>query len=112
MKINNIIKEAGDVADKNDFYLIERDRTDNIINLNLVIDNGLFIQIYANAQKDKVNLALIFKNRRLYGFDSEGGKYHCHPFDAPDQHVFVDESKSIKDFVQESIRFLEDKEML
>lgn len=60
----------------------------------------------------KVNLALIFKNRRLYGFDSEGGKYHCHPLDAPDEHIFVDGIKSIEDFVQESMRFLEEKEIL
>jgi hypothetical protein len=77
-----------------------------------LIDNELFIQIYGNAQKDKVNLALVFKNRRLYGFDSEGGEYHCHPLDAPDEHIFVDETKSIKDFVQESMKFLEEKEIL
>ncbi len=112
MEISNIIKEASNVADKYDLQLIERDRTDNIINLNLVIDNELFIQIYGNAQKDKVNLVLIFKSRRLYGFDSEGGKYHCHPLDAPDEHIFVDEIKSIEDFVQESMRFLEEKEIL
>ena len=112
MEISNVIKEVGDVADKYDLQLIERDRTDNIIKVNLVIDNELFIQIYGNAQKDKVNLALIFKNRRLYGFDSEGGKYHCHPLDAPEEHIFVDETKSIADFVQESMRFLEEKEIL
>jgi len=112
LEISSIIKVAGDVSDKYDLQLIERDRTDNIITLNLVIDNELFIQVYVNTQKDKVNLALIFKNRRLYGFDSEGGKYHCHPLDAPDEHIFVDERKSIEDFVQEAMRFLEEKEIL
>lgn len=77
-----------------------------------VIDNDLFIQIYGNKLKNKLNLALVFKNRRLYGFDSEGGIYHCHPLDDPDTHDFVDEKKSIHDFVMESMEFLEQKELL
>jgi hypothetical protein len=72
----------------------------------------LFIQIYGNTLKEKLNLALVFKNRRLFGYDSEGGKYHCHPIDSPDEHIFVDEKKSIQDFVRESIEFLEAKEIL
>jgi hypothetical protein len=35
---------------------------------------------YGNAEKDKLNLALVLKKRRLYGYDSEGGRYHYHPF--------------------------------
>lgn len=112
MRINRIIEEANEVADKYNLKLIEIDRTDNIINLQLFIDNGLFIQIYGNIEKDKLNLALVFKQRRLYGYDSEGGKYHCHPFDKPDRHIFIDNKKSIYDFVEESIRFLEENDLL
>lgn len=54
----------------------------------------------------------MFKNRRLYGHDSEGGKYHCHPFDNPNGHIFIEHRKSLQDFVQESLRFLEENEML
>ena len=107
-----MISEANDVAAKYDLQLVEIDRTDNIISLKLLIDNEMFIQIYANSQKNKLNLALVFKNRRLYGYDSEGGKYHCHPFDSPEEHVFVDDRKSIEDFVQESMEFLEEREIL
>ena len=112
MKINEIIREANDVAERYNLQVVEVDRTDNIISLKLLIDHELFIQIYGNAQKDKLNLALVFKERRLYGYDSEGGKYHCHPLDAPDEHIFVDERKSVRDFVQESMRFLEEREIL
>lgn len=112
MGINRIIEGASEVADKYNLKLIEIDRTDNIINLQLFIDNGLFIQIYGNTEKDKLNLALVFKQRRLYGYDSEGGKYHCHPFDKPDRHIFIDNKKSIHDFVEESIRFLEENDLL
>lgn len=114
MEISGIIEEAKDVADKYNLELVEIDRTDNIISLKLLIDNDLFIQIYGNAKRDKLNLALIFKNKRLYGYDFEGGKYHCHPFDDPDGHIFVDERKSIsiQEFVQKSMRFLEENNLL
>jgi len=111
MEISRIIREAGDVAGKYNLQFVEIDKTDNVISLKLLIDNELFIQIYGNAQKDKLNLALVFKNRRLCGYDSEGFKYHCHPLDSPDEHIFVDERKSIKDFVQESMKFLVEKEI-
>ena len=112
MKINEIIREANGIAERYNLQVVEVDRTDNIISLKLLIDHELCIQIYGNAQKDKLNLALVFKERRLYGYDSEGGKYHCHPVDAPDEHIFVDERKSIRDFVQESMKFLEEREIL
>ncbi|MGR3311116.1 MAG: hypothetical protein ACUZ77_10100 [Candidatus Brocadiales bacterium] len=112
MKANRVIEEASDVASKYNLQLVEIDRTDKIISLKLLIDSELFIQIYGNAEKDKLNLALVFKKRRLYGYDSEGGKYHCHPFDDSDGHIFIDEKKSIQVFVQESMRFLEEKGIL
>jgi hypothetical protein len=112
MKINEIIRDANAIAERYNLQVVEADRTENIISLKLLIDHELFIHIYGNAQKDKLNLALVFKERRLYGYDSEGGKYHCHPLDAPDEHVFVDKRKSMRDFVQESMRFLEEREIL
>ncbi len=33
------------------------------------------------------------------GYDSSGGRYHCHPFEAPDAHIFTDEEKSMVDLV-------------
>lgn len=112
MKISRIIEEANELADRYNLKLVEIDKTDNIINLKLSIDNELFIQIYGNAKKNKLNLSLIFKKRRLYGYDSEGSKYHYHPFDNPDEHIFVEDRKSIQAFVQESMKFLEGKDIL
>ena len=112
MRISAIVSEVIDVAKKYNLQFIERDRTDNIVSLKLLIDNDLFIQVYGNTLKEKLNLALVFKNQRLYGCDSEGGRYHCHPLDDPDRHIFIDEKKSIHDFVMESMAFLEEKEML
>ena len=112
MEISRILEEANKVADKYNLKLIEMDRTENIISLKLLIDNELFVQIYGNSDKDKLNLALVLKKRRLYGYDSEGGKYHCHPFNDPEGHIFIEHRKSIQEFVQESMEFLEEKDLL
>jgi len=112
VEIDRLIEEAASVANIYSLELIEIDRTDHIISLKLLIDNELFIQIYGNTEKDKLNLALVFKKKRLYGYDSERDRSHRHPFENPDSHFFVSEKKSIKEFVQESMRFLEEKEIL
>lgn len=112
MEINRVVEETREAGKKYNLKLVEIDRTDNIISLKLLIDNELFIQIYGNTEKSKLNLALVFKKRRLYGYDSEGGKYHCHPLDNPEEHIFVDEIRSIQEFVQESMRFLEENKLL
>lgn len=112
MEISRILEEANKVADKYNLKLIEMDRTENIISLKLLIDNELFVQIYGNSDKDKLNLALVLKKRRLYGYDSEGGKYHYHPFNDPEEHIFIEHRKSIREFVQESMKFLEEKDLL
>jgi hypothetical protein len=112
VEISALIEETNEVADKYNLTATERDRTDNIVSLRLLIDNELHIQIYGNAEKKKLSFALVFKERRLYGFDSEGGKYHCHSFDDPENHVFVDEVKTVREFVQESLSFLEERNLL
>ena len=65
MKISKIIREITDVAKKYNLQFVETDRTDNIISLKLLIDNDLFIQVYGNTLKEKLNLALVFKNRSM-----------------------------------------------
>ena len=112
MKINDLVREAHDVVERFGLGFVELDRTDNTISLKLVIDSEIFVHVYGNTQKEKLNLTLILKQRRLYGFDSEGGKYHCHPFENPDAHVIVSDEKSMQAFVQESLNFLEKTELL
>lgn len=112
MEIKRIVDEAEIVAYEYGLKVLGIDQTENIISLKLIIDNEFFIQVYGNVKKNKLNLALVFKKRRLYGYDSEGGQYHCHPFDDPDGHIFVNTKKSIKEFVSESMKFLEEKNLL
>ena len=57
-------------------------------------------------------LNLIFKKRRLCGYDSEGGRTHIHPIDEPETHIFTDESMAIKEFTIKALKLLEEREML
>lgn len=63
-------------------------RTDNALRFRLIIDETMFIQVYANSRKDKLNFALISLRQRIFGRDSEGGTWHKHPFSSPDSHEF------------------------
>jgi hypothetical protein len=112
VRIDAVLEEADRIAKEHNLKFIEVDRTDYIVSLKLLIDNELFIQVYCNAMKDKLNITLVFKKKRLYGYDSEGGRYHCHPFDSPDEHIFIDEKKSLRDFVRDSMKFLEQEGLL
>jgi hypothetical protein len=64
------------------------DRTDNALRFRLIIDETMFIQVYANSSKRKLNFALVGSGQRIFGRDSEGGRWHTHPFAAPESHEF------------------------
>ncbi|MDY6892164.1 MAG: hypothetical protein SVO26_00385 [Chloroflexota bacterium] len=112
MDIDKIIDEARLVAF--DFGLAFRvaDITDNTVNLRLHFDTDLFVQVYANPTKEKLNLTLVFRGKRLLGADSEGGRYHLHPANNPEAHIFTNENEGIRRFVISSLNVLDDKKLL
>jgi hypothetical protein len=55
---------------------------------------------------------LVFKNRRLYGYDSEGGKTHIHPIENPEAHRFTTKKLELREFVIAALDFLEERELL
>lgn len=78
----------------------------------MYFDDDIFIQIYANQAKDKLNLNLVFKVKRLLGADSEGNRYHVHPAEKPDYHTFTEERESIKTFTLKALKVLAEKGLL
>jgi hypothetical protein len=72
VSLDEVLKEANFVAQSESLHLLEIDRTDYAIKLRLLIDQEIFIQIYANESSGKLNLALIMREPRIYGFDREG----------------------------------------
>ena len=112
MRLSDIKEQAFAIAREFGFIVFEIDRTAHTINLRIIVDQDIFIQIYANARKVKLNLALTLYGDRIYGHDKEGGTYHLHPFDTPAEHLITEKEKSIREFVLESMIYLEEKGFL
>ena len=70
------------------------------------ITPDIFIQLYANTKKEKLNMALIVSGNRIYGIDKEGGYYHEHPFNNPESHIKTD-PVGVEEFVMKTLEYLE-----
>jgi hypothetical protein len=112
VNLEDTFQQATEVAREFNLNLVELDRTNNTLSLRLYIDKELFFHIYTNEAKGKLSLALIFKGERLYGHDAEGGQYHLHPFGDPDKHIFTGTVKPIREFVLESLKYLDEENLL
>lgn len=66
--------------------LEEIERTDFTVTLRLHICPALFVQAFLGERSGSLYLALIEGGRRVFGIDREGGEWHLHPYDAPDEH--------------------------
>jgi hypothetical protein len=78
----------------------------------MLIDRDIFVQIYANDSKDKLNLAFVQNNQRIYGVDSEGGVLHEHPFDNPEDHIPIKQSVSLDTFLASVQHYCEKMNLL
>ena len=67
--LDDLIQEAQAIAKSHAFIraIADLDRTDNALRLRLVIDETMFIQVYANSKKGKLNFALISLGQRIFG---------------------------------------------
>jgi hypothetical protein len=88
--LDDLMQEVQTIAKSYAFIraIADLDRTDNALRLRLIIDETMFIQVYANSKKRKLNFALLSLGQRIFGRDSEGGKWHQHPFESPESHEF------------------------
>jgi len=79
--LDDLMQEAHAVAES--YALIRAvadvDQTDNALRFRLIIDDRMFIQVYANSKKNKLKFALVSSGQRVFGRDSEGGTSHNHP---------------------------------
>lgn len=60
--------------------------TNNAIKAKIDISDNIYVQFYYHQVSGTSNYVLIGWNRRLYGRDSVGGKWHRHPFENPQEH--------------------------
>jgi hypothetical protein len=98
--------EIEKVAEEYGLRIASFDATDVTLMARLEVMPGIFIQIYRNLKKDKLNMALVLGNSRIYGADSEGGATHEHPAQDPESHVLTDSVPQLEDFVVSCLQVL------
>jgi hypothetical protein len=86
--LDDLVQEAQTIAESYAFIraIADLDRTDSALRLRLIVDETMFIQVYANLKKRKLNFALVSLGQRIFGRDCEGGTWHKHPFESPESH--------------------------
>lgn len=104
-KIEDIILTVQDVSERYGLKLLSIDFTDITLIARIGFSLTMFIQIYVNTKKDKLNMSLVVADERIYGIDKEGGFYHEHPFRNPSLHIETGQI-SIEDFVIKSLAIL------
>lgn len=72
------------LAEKYNLKILHLDFSDFSLIARIGLSSEIFIQIYINTRKQKINLALVISDNRVYGIDKEGGFYHEHPFENPE----------------------------
>jgi len=79
-------------------------RTIIAIKLRLDLDEERFIDVFFNSRSQRVDLAVIERGRRLFGYDNLGG-WHRHPVEAPERHELCAEP-DLEAFVHEAASFI------
>jgi len=108
----DLIHDIFNIADRYGLKVANIDTTDVTLMARIDILPTIYIQIYRNLKKDKLNMALILGNDRVYGVDGEGGDYHEHPAEDPTFHIPINYRLEIEEFVVRSLNILKDKRLL
>ena len=103
--VSALARTISDTARKYGLKTLHFDATDVTLITRVGISQEVFLQVYANTKKDKLNMALVVAGERIYGIDNEGGFYHEHPFEDPSCHIAA-EKMDIEDFVVRSLELL------
>ena len=111
IKIKNIIHTLEDITNRYGLRILSLDFTDITLISRIGFSFEIFIQIYINVRKDKVNMTLVVADERIYGIDKEGGIYHEHPFENPALHIPTEQIE-IEDFVVKSLEILKGMKLI
>jgi len=111
IKIKNIVLTLEDIANRYGLRILSLDFTDITLISRIGFSFEIFIQVYVNTQKDKVNMALVVADERIYGIDKEGGIYHEHPFENPALHISTQQIE-IEGFVMKSLDYLKELRLI
>ena len=64
---------------------------------------------YRNVERNKLNMALVSGNNRIYGAESEGGITHEHPIEQPWSHIQMEKKPELEAFVIKCLWYLKDR---
>lgn len=101
-----------EIAERYGLRILFIDATDVTLMARMEILPTVYLQIYRNIKKDKLNMALVLGNDRAYGVDSEGRVYHEHPAEDPTRHVPMGDNLEIEEFVVRCLNILKDRNIL
>ncbi len=105
MEVREVIRTLNEIASKYSLKVLYLDYTDITLISRIGVSLDVFIQIYVNIKKEKLNMALVVVGKRIYGIDKGGGSYHEHPFENPSRHIDTGQIE-IEDFVIKSLEIL------
>jgi hypothetical protein len=81
---------------------VERvERTIIAIKLRVDVDEHRFIDVFFNSRNQRVDLSVIQRGQRIFGYDNLGG-WHRHPRGAPEQHEACAQP-SLETFLREAL---------
>lgn len=106
MKVGNFLQQLYSLCLKYGLEIFSLDYTDITVFSRIGYSSDVFIQVYLNSKKEKLNLALVISKNRIYGVDKEGGIYHEHPLDNPETHIPLQKGISLEEFILKSIDIL------
>ena len=86
MNLNEFIEYVESAAAEYSLKVDVLARTENAVKIRLEISPTIFVQFYHHQKSNTSNYVLVGWNRRLYGWDSVGGKWHRHPYQSPREH--------------------------
>jgi hypothetical protein len=90
-------------------------KTDNAVKARIEISDNIYVQFYYHQISGTSNYVLVGWDRRLYGRDSVGGKWHKHPFENPQEHDFTEDgAKDVdpEEFLDEVFEILLHEELI
>ena len=108
----DLVHDMINILERYGLKFVNIDTTDITLMARIEIFPAIYIQIYRNLEKDKLNMALILGSDRVYGVDCEGGIYHEHPEEDPISHVPIKERLEIEEFVVKCLNILKDRRIL
>lgn len=111
MDIKEFLFKIKELSSKFGLPILYLDFTDVTLIARIGNSTDVFIQIYLNTEKNKLNMALIVKGERIYGVDGQKNDYRKHPLENPTLHLSI-EKISIEEFFFDSLEILKNSGLL